>query len=332
MSQATTDFAGRITTYTAKDYHPDTDDPVDRWLQTEFSSNVLTTAYIILDVYQKIPDMTRKVPQIIVDPFCGAGCTGLAASRLGVPFYGIELDPILAAVALTKATLSDVDVALAAEHLPDDVSVAWLLKNSVPARVLALALVGITNKDTRYRRRSDLLGLLSSGLRAEHRMAVADSIFRCGDSREPASWVGAIPQPEAVIFTSPPFGSIAASPWHEAASEPGMCDLRGLVAREVFGVADRYSSCVASSPPDWNTTGLLCASFRAAQVAYPKYTAIIEFEDASPNKRRLSETVQALEDIPGIAVSAVLKTGQFVRDATFYHIVAASDTQAATRA
>lgn len=38
-------------------------------------------------------ELTTKPGDTVLDPFMGAGTTGVAAARLGRPFIGIELDP-----------------------------------------------------------------------------------------------------------------------------------------------------------------------------------------------------------------------------------------------
>jgi hypothetical protein len=49
-------------------------------------------------------DLT-PVPCVVLDPFSGAGTTGLAANRLGRNYVGIELSPEY--IALTHARLRD---------------------------------------------------------------------------------------------------------------------------------------------------------------------------------------------------------------------------------
>jgi hypothetical protein len=42
------------------------------------------------------------VPQTVMDPFAGAGTTGLVADRLGRNFVGIELNPAYAEMAMNR--------------------------------------------------------------------------------------------------------------------------------------------------------------------------------------------------------------------------------------
>ena len=44
-------------------------------------------------------DLQPYVPCVVLDPFCGAGTTGVVALRYGRDFIGIELNPEYAAMA-----------------------------------------------------------------------------------------------------------------------------------------------------------------------------------------------------------------------------------------
>jgi hypothetical protein len=78
------------------EYYPDLAEPIDRWYQAANSSNVDTTRRLILN-------LADALPALIVDPFVGAGSTAVAARLLNVPFFGIDVDPVLTCVTLAKA-------------------------------------------------------------------------------------------------------------------------------------------------------------------------------------------------------------------------------------
>lgn len=323
MPQSTTYLADIGYEYTDNDYNPDSEDPVDRWLQTKYSANALTTACVIWDIFGAVPD-------VIVDPFCGAGSTGLAARRLGASFYGIELDPILAAVTLAKTTLSAADIARAEILLPEWITVDWLLKNPLPSSVLALALIGVSGVRPQGRRRKDLLAMLQADLERERLPAdsSATSVVRCGDSRRDGTWAKAPRGEGTVIFTSPPFGPVAAKPWDKSAGDPKMRSLRRLVAKRVFGAGDRYSPDLLTTSKRWATAAILRSALAACQRACGDFTAIIEFQDQSQlqsqvERSSLAGTVGALERMPGVEVRGIIDTGNFT-GATLYHIVAKS--------
>jgi hypothetical protein len=295
----------------ARQYYPDAEDPIDKWLQTDASANAATIVRIIQDIHGGVPD-------VVVDPFCGAGSSGLAARRMGIPFFGIELDPILAGVSLAKATLSPADVLLAQEYLPVQLSHDWLLNQigALPARVAALALLAIANKRLRNLRSDELLRQLSAGLHGE-RPPVVSAAINCGDCRLASAWARVPQKSEMVIFTSPPFRSAARSQWD---NDPAMRRLRQLVAANVFGATDLYSSS-----GEWVTVELLSCALAAARQACGRFTAIAELEDASPRMAGVLTAVDALENLPGITVREVLKTRNFAGSATLYQIVAVSE-------
>ncbi|HUJ07223.1 MAG TPA: hypothetical protein VLX31_14035 [Streptosporangiaceae bacterium] len=326
MPQSTTYLADIGYEYTDNDYNPDAEDPVDRWLQTKYSTNSLTTACVIWDIFGAVPD-------VIVDPFCGAGSAGLAARRLGASFYGVELDPILAAVTLAKTTLSAADIARAEALLPEWITVDWLLKNPIPSRVLALALIGVSGVRPQGRHREDLLAMLRSDLGREHLPAISSTV-RCGDSRRDGTWAEAPRGEGTVIFTSPPFGPVAAKPWDKSAGDPKMRSLRRLVAKRVFGAGDRYSPELVRTSKRWATAAILRSALAACQRACGDFTAIIEFQDqcqwqSQVERSSLAGTVGALDRMPGVEVRGIIDTGNFT-GTTLYHIVAKARAAQAT--
>jgi hypothetical protein len=76
-------------------YLPDPGEPVDRWFQARNASNVRTTVRIVRDLC--------PTADLFVDPLAGGGSSAWAARLLGVPFLGLELDPVLACVCMAKS-------------------------------------------------------------------------------------------------------------------------------------------------------------------------------------------------------------------------------------
>lgn len=313
MSPLVADVTVRDYSYpsSAKQYYPDADDPIDRWLQVDASANASTIARIIRDIHGGVPD-------VVVDPFCGAGSTGLAARRMGIPFFGIELDPLLAGASLAKVALSDADVRLAEKYLPAQLSLDWLLGQigALPTRVAALALLGIANKSLRNVGSDQMLRQLSAGLQGEC-PPVSSSVINCGDCRLDSAWTRAPRQSATVIFTSPPFRSVARTQWD---NDPKMHRLRQLVAAKVFGAVDLYSPS-----GEWVTVDLLSSALATARRVCGGFTAIAELEDASPTMRGVAAAVDTLNSLPGITVRELLKTRNFAGNAILYQIVVDSE-------
>lgn len=191
---------------TSAEYFPDPAEPVDRWFQAQNASNPRTTADLI-------SSFSRGAPGLVIDPFCGSGSTASAARLLGLPFYGIEADPVLACISLAKALAQQ-------RH-------AGLLPSSPDAREpagLASALTGIARRAERGDARvaSALAVLAAFRDRQEEWLGPAEvtrdlagwpepvpasRVIR-GDALSPASWERLSPPPgnSAVLYTSPPFG------------------------------------------------------------------------------------------------------------------------------
>jgi hypothetical protein len=68
--------------------------------------------------FEKIVELVSLPGQIILDPFCGGGTTGVAALRLGRQFIGIDIDE--RAIATTAERLSKVECEPAVEEQQDN--------------------------------------------------------------------------------------------------------------------------------------------------------------------------------------------------------------------
>src|SRR5204863_8392582 len=69
--------------------------------QAANSSNVRNTIKMIEDMCVRYGHPT---PVRLVDPFAGAGSTAVAARIMGIGFFGIEIDPVLACIATAKVS------------------------------------------------------------------------------------------------------------------------------------------------------------------------------------------------------------------------------------
>ncbi|MGX4692339.1 hypothetical protein [Streptomyces sp. JNUCC 63] len=194
---------------TLQEYLPDLTRPVERWYNRPNSGNVTTAMLTILD-------LSGQHPTAIVDPFCGAGCSAVVARRLGVPFFGIERDPVLACVADAKAT-ARLGLLHRIRRDPDIATPQGLLtfcqglainreKPTDDMRTAALAaLMCLTREEGMPISLDDMEADLAES-RAQESGIVAEGRVFCGDCREEPAWDG-IPfdMCDAVVFTSPPF-------------------------------------------------------------------------------------------------------------------------------
>lgn len=80
------------------EYLPNPGEPIDRWLQMPNASNIRTTAKILTKFGLGAVDA-------VLDPFAGGGSTAMAARLMRRPFFGIELDPVLACVSIMKSSI-----------------------------------------------------------------------------------------------------------------------------------------------------------------------------------------------------------------------------------
>lgn len=190
-------------------YLPDPHEPLDRWFQAGNASNADTIVAIARDLDVRHPD-------IVVDPFVGGGSCAVAARLMGLPFFGIELDPILACATLAK-TLCTPEHADALRLLPDVTdsnSLARALKviraRCAPDAVLPLSCVAVVRcLRAEYGRPLPVADVVDDLHRAAP-VAPAGRVV-CGDATGKESWnaLGDLRGRHALLYTSPPFGVVS---------------------------------------------------------------------------------------------------------------------------
>jgi hypothetical protein len=190
---------------TEAQYFPDPSEPVDRWFQADNASNPRTTADLIMSI-------SRDKPRLIIDPFCGSGSTASAARLLGLPFYGIEADPVLVCTSVAKAWGHVRHAALLPAspdaHTPAGLAPALehIRRSCDPedARVASAMTVLAAFRSTRNERLET--AEIAGDLAAWPGPVPAGQIVR-GDALRTASWQRlSLPCTDAIMYTSPPFG------------------------------------------------------------------------------------------------------------------------------
>ncbi|MGW2725166.1 hypothetical protein [Streptomyces sp. NPDC001492] len=194
---------------TLQEYLPDATRPVERWYNRPNSGNVTTAMETILDI-------CGRPPAAVIDPFSGAGCSAVAARRFGIPFFGIEQDPVLACVSFAKATARLRHVRRLRQN-PEITTPRGLLdfcaglvvdhSSAAEDRVTAClaALVSLTREAGTPTTLEDIEADLEE-LQKRDTPATLDARVLSGDCTDAQAWRG-IPenQRNAVVFTSPPF-------------------------------------------------------------------------------------------------------------------------------
>jgi len=200
------------------EYLPDASEPIDRWYQAANSSNVRTTWAIISDL------CADRRPTALLDPFAGAGSLAVVARLAGIPFFGIELDPLLACVTAAKAL---------ATGGPSEGTRGNLVQDCLDI-VGQMSAGQVSAVGQMSAGQASAVGQMSAGQvsaaqgAAEQNRFAADLAFApepsgqnrvvWGDATDPAAWR---PLSEGyefpVLYTSPPFGG---GPLRRPASEP----------------------------------------------------------------------------------------------------------------
>lgn len=249
-------------------YLPDRHEPVDRWFQAKNAGNAETTA-------QFIAGICDEEPELVIDPFCGSGSTATAARLLGLPFYGIDSDPVLSCVSLAKTSASGRHATL----LPA------LPEAKTPGQ-LASALGQIRSScDREDARVVSALTVLSAFRRAKRRPLAAATIagdlaawpdpvpggyLTRGDARSAVSWARlGLPQARVVMYTSPPFGLTSPVIHPPAYVRRAAISVLGAFDADVLG---------ETTPEFPGYAELVIGMFRQAAAYLTRGTLIVEHE------------------------------------------------------
>jgi hypothetical protein len=191
-------------------YLPDPDEPLDRWFQAGNASNADTIVAIARDL-----DVTH--PDIVVDPFVGGGSCAVAARLMGLPFFGIELDPILACATLAK-TLCTPHHAAALTQVPDVTDSDGLRRtlkairaHCAPRDVLPVSCLAVLRSLRAESGRPLPVADVVDDLRRGTPAAQPPGHVVCGDATGKESWnaLGDLRDRHALVYTSPPFGVVS---------------------------------------------------------------------------------------------------------------------------
>ncbi|MFB7459179.1 MULTISPECIES: hypothetical protein [unclassified Streptomyces] len=287
----------------AERYHPDPREPVDRWFQTASASNVRTTMAVVAD-------LVGPSCSAVVDPFAGGGSSATAARLMNLPFFGIETDPVLACVSLTKSRAT-VRHARMLRRLPpihdvkDLLSVLAMLPACGSAEEVAVASCLAVVLALRASRGTPLGYEEITGDLARHRPPAATGRLVCADATAPAGWRDLpVPKEGAVLYTSPQFGRrspLLGAPPRLTAS-----------ARDVLAAAEAAHGREAA-PEDSGFAGTTVAMLRQAASMMRRATVVVEHEPDDDGHDATEETLErAAAALPGRVYDArVIACGQF---------------------
>ncbi|WUH95239.1 site-specific DNA-methyltransferase [Streptomyces sp. NBC_00433] len=287
----------------AERYHPDPREPVDRWFQTASASNVRTTTAVVAD-------LVSPPCSALVDPFAGGGSSAMAARLMNLPFFGIEIDPVLACVALAKSRAT-VRHARLLRHLPPVhdldslLSVLEALPGCGTADDVAVASCLAVVMGLRASRGSPLGHAEVTGDLVRHQPPAASGRLLCADATAPSGWLDLpIPEEGAVLYTSPQFGQ--RSPLLDAPPRL-VTAARGALAA---AGADRGP---AAAQPDAGFAETTVAMLSRAAAKVRRATVVIEHEPDDDGRDATGEVLEhAAAAIPGRVHDArVIVCGQF---------------------
>ena len=211
-------------------YLPDPGEPLDRWFQAANASNADTIVAIARDLGVTHVDL-------VLDPFVGGGSCAVAARLMGLPFYGIELDPVLACatVAKTRCTPHHAAVLRSVPDVTDADGLARALAaieaRCAPADVLPLSCLAVVRcLRAESGRRLPVADVVRDLRRPDTVPPRLEGRVVCGDATSKESWnaVGDLRGRHALVYTSPPFGVV--SP-RVSVSEPLDAAARGVLRR-----------------------------------------------------------------------------------------------------
>jgi DNA methylase len=221
-------------------YFPDPAEPVDRWFQADNSGNAQTV--------RKLIRFFAPRAESVIDPFAGAGSTAAAARSLGMPFFGIEHHPVLAAACLAKLHTSRPHVGLLGETLSTDDTAALEqtlidIKNRTEGALTrdlsALAIICYLSARSG---RPLTAEALAADLRSIPAPPPAGSVVY-GDCTTPGAWhLARIPSRPSVVYTSPPFGASSPKLKAPAPVELSAAELLRSAGLESGSLSDRFTS------------------------------------------------------------------------------------------
>lgn len=295
-----------------KQYYADPSEPIDRWYQAAFSSNARTIKNIVLDIF-------GGTPGCLIDPFCGAGSTAVAARQLGIPFLGVELDPILVEITTLKSWLAVTDISDLDKYMRIALTPAQLRRGDfrkIPRCVLGFCLAALLSG----RSRTAMLDLVQADL-AESADPITSSAILCGNSGSAKSWGPPHDWEKAAMFTSPPFpsGAHVDATVGPTASEKEVDRIRKTLT-SALPHAERPEEVSKRRSPE----EVVVSALRGAREVNGSYLAIIEYQDRSADLRALSALVGLLKQLHGIVVHEVLSTQDFSGLGTLFELVVES--------
>lgn len=224
-------------------YRPDVHQPVDRWFQALNASNARTTSAVL-----KLVDVENT--GVVLDPFAGGGSTAIATRLRGHTFYGIEHDPLLAAITVAKAegrpeyvrSLPDTAGAAEQEWLTEALTdIHTRLEEDRALVVSALAVVVALRATMGAPLDAAALGADLAAMPTE----AGPGRMVCGDATDPDTWdLLRLPRTGVLVYTSPPFGP--SSPTLEA---PPV--LRDQARRLLAGHGRLHTGATGNAAPEY---------------------------------------------------------------------------------
>lgn len=272
-----------------EEYLPSADEPIDRWFQAANASNVRTTMAIVADLYP-------GEPAYVVDPFAGSGSAAVVARQLRVPFYGIELDPVLACVTVAKA-------------LAREVHVRSGFRPAGNRNALASGCLGLVDEVARQTRDTDARPAFHEDLRAPGAPADERTSVVQGDATLAASWSHITPPPgHGVLYTSPPFGPSSPRVRVDASLRARAQNLLKEHRVQQTGATTAGSSFPGPDP----YADLVVSMLRHAEGLGP-LTAIIEHEPPDDGLDNRPLVADRISTDTAFELTAILETRTFSR-------------------
>ncbi|MFG3662538.1 hypothetical protein [Streptomyces sp. NPDC047706] len=274
------------------EYLPDPREPIDRWFQARNASNVRTTVRIVRDLC--------PTADLFVDPLAGGGSSACAARLLGLPFFGVELDPLLACVCLAKSAAEFDHVRAVPPRVSPDQPLASCL--SVTRRLSE----GTEHPVSEHEMLADLVA---------GPCATTGSHVLWGDATQAEIWDELHVQARhAVLYTSPPFDL----------SSPRPQALPGLRAEAELALAAAKAARSGIGPGAFASYDQI-ASAVVLRAAYrlQRLTVILEHEPADDGSDSRAPTIRRLTDKLGSRLRDVriLECGAYSRRGLFSLIV-----------